>query len=94
MCRTRDFRDLSRGGCYQNCVCLGGVRKDHNPMNRTEVHHAMLPTRIRLTPWLQLAIIVGCLALYHIAEGKRLAWLELLGSVALALSQIRKQTHR
>jgi len=54
----------------------------------------MLPTRIRLTPWLQLAIIVGCLALYHIAEGKRLAWLELLGSVALALSQIRKQTHR
>ena len=50
--------------------------------------------RIRVTPWLWLATVVAFLALYHIAEGKRLAWLELLGSFALALSEIRRQIQR
>ncbi|MDP2859222.1 MAG: hypothetical protein Q8P50_14765 [Bacillota bacterium] len=54
----------------------------------------MPSTPIRLTPWLILAVIVGCIAVYHIAEARPLAWLELLGSISLAASQIRQQLRR
>jgi len=50
--------------------------------------------RVRLTPWLVLSIIVACIAIYHITQRRALAWLEILGSVFVAVSELRRQLHR